>query len=255
MHQFIASLGRVHSTTETHLPSHNTLEQGKVITLDVERDDMIEDVRQMIQEKEGISPDQQRLFQRVYRGWGGELENGHTLSDYHISSGTTLRLVGKSMLIFIRELSMTGESVPLGVDPTDTIESVKWMYHAQEGILPDTQQLFFGRNELENERLLSHYDIVNEAFIELLLPLPSVPRTGQIRVLVKTLTGKTIPLAVRLTDTVMSVKQKIQDIEGIPPDHQLLIVFGVHMDEERLLWTYGLEKDVTIHLILKLRGD
>lgn len=49
---------------------------------------MIEDVRQMIQEKEGVSPHQQRLFLR----WRQELKNGRTLSDYHIKSKTTVRL-------------------------------------------------------------------------------------------------------------------------------------------------------------------
>ena len=71
------------------------LQQGKTITLDVEPNDTIEGVKQMIHEKEGMSPDQQRLFSR----WGQELENGCTLSDRN-SDDCTLRLVGKSTLIY-----------------------------------------------------------------------------------------------------------------------------------------------------------
>lgn len=186
------------------------------------------------------------------------LRNGYKLSDCGISSGTTLRLVvkGDGMLIYIKVLSVTCELVPLAVEPTDTIESVKWKYHAQEGILPDKQLLFFGSKELENERTLFYHGISDEARLELLLPMPSIPRTGQIQVLIRLLSNPPVfTLGVELTDTVINLKDKIHDIRGIPPAQQRLIVRGVQMEDVRMLWTYGLEKDFTIHLVLQLRGD
>ena len=80
------------------------------------------------------------------------------------------------------------------------------------------------------------------------------PADGAYQIFVKTLTGKTILLWVTASESVFSVKTKVADKEGLPPEAQRLIYGGRQLKDDKSLSDFSVGQEATLHLALRIGG-
>ena len=147
------------------------------------------------------------------------------------------------MQIFVKTL--TGKTLTLDVESSDSIEILRWKIEDRLEILPDHYYLNFAGKVLEKGRTLAQYNITKESTLHL------IQRAGTCysHIFIKDWKGSCAHICNQVTDSIDNVKTRIQNKLGIPPNQQILVYNGEILENNRTLEEYTKLKESTFHLI------
>lgn len=214
----------------------------KIIEVEAKRRNTIHNIKLMIQATEGIHLDGYTLF------YGGKLlENSWTLASLDIKGEAILNLVFNPRDVLSLSVKLpNGETFKTDVKILYTVLDVKEIIGSMVGLPFSDHNLVYGGKQLEDSLTLASYNIDEESILEIVPP--------GFQIFVKLWSGKTVTLDVWQQDTVTDVKNKIIQKLGNQVDFPgyYLESAGKNLDDDQKLARYGVEKNSTINMVLRV---
>jgi ubiquitin C len=210
------------------------------VALKVKRHETISNLKVLLREKAGISENLQELFFS-----GNRLMNDRTLGDYGIQQDSTVLLVPQNafeMRIYVKTPS--GQKIiAIEARSFDTIQNIKSIIQAKEGIQSDQYTLIHNGKVLEDERILSSLNIPNETIFHLVFnPKDVLP------IFVRTLAGEMLKLEVKVLFTICDVKTIVESMTDVLNIDWDLIYAGKKLEDCKTLASYDIQDETILEM-------
>ncbi|KAL6192024.1 hypothetical protein ACLB2K_038411 [Fragaria x ananassa] len=199
---------------------------------------IINDIKSMIQLKEGILSNQYTLVHG-----GNLLQDYRSLASLNIHTESTLHMIFNPrdvMSVFVKTPS--GKIVQFEVKVLYTIRDVKQIVESFIGCSVVECSMVYEGNELQDLKTLAFYNIEENSTLAV--------KPYWIQIFIKTWNGKTITLDVTRSNTVREVKEKIFGKVRVPVIHQSIVFAGKCLQDKRSLSSYNIHKQSTLHMVM-----
>ena len=213
------------------------------MVFEIQEKDTIKDLKKAIKERIGIPKKYQHIIFH-----NEEMDDYHEQFEMDAEFELLVCLENNCILqVFVEELSYFVEALP-----SDDVKVVKAKLKQKYGKSVENQFCYYNDQNIQDDLQLSKIGISTSRIVSELNLFVSPQKF--MKLFVKSLTGKTITIKVPTSASILYVKRRISDHEGIPEKEQRILFAGQQLEDKRLLSDYKVRPECTLHLVLRLSG-